>query len=381
MPAPRPIERLRITPRSAVMAVALFGATLTAIRLLLASQRVIGWVLAAAAIAGLLYPFVAALARKLPRGLAVLIVVILSLASVGFVGYSVVQGIGRQEAALKRAAPKRAAELERSRRFGKAAREFHLTRRVTAFVDEVPQRLQGGTPADTLRSAATRGIAFLATGILAIFYLLEGPKMARRALDRVSDESRRETLERVAVATYHRGFGYARGTIGMALAAGLFAYLMAKAAGVPGAAPLGLWTGLWDVVPLVGAFLGALPIILLAATATGHKALFVAAAFLGYQLFEAVVLQRPLHKRTVKIGPFLTVAGGFAGVELYGLGGGMLFLLAITLAVTAADELAPDTRVRKPVESAPGADGGEIGEVPVVEVDGRGAAEHLAEEV
>ncbi|MDQ1404320.1 MAG: hypothetical protein QOG03_2636 [Actinomycetota bacterium] len=379
MPAPRPIERLRVTPRSAVMAVALFGATLAVIRLLLASQRVIGWVLAAAAIAGLLHPFVAAFARKLPRGLAVLVVVVLTLASTGFVGYSVVQGVVRQEAALKRAAPRRAAELERSHRFGKAAREFHLEERVTRFVDEVPQRLQGGKPADALRSAATRGIAFLATGILAIFYLLEGPRMAATVLGRISDDERRARLERVAAATYHRGFGYARGTIGMALAAGVFGYLVAKAAGVPGAAPLGLWVALWDVLPLLGAFIGALPIIVLSAAATSHRGLFVAAAFLAYQIFEAVALQRPLHKRTVKIGPFLTVAGGFAGVELYGLGGGLLFLLVITLAVTAADELAPEGRPR-PAGSAP-PDGGEVGEVGVVEVDRGRPAEDLAEEI
>jgi predicted PurR-regulated permease PerM len=363
------------------MAVALFGGTLAVIRLLLASQRVIGWILAAAAIAGLLHPFVTALTRKLPRGLAVLIVVVVTLASTGFVGYSVVQGVVRQEAALKRAAPRRAAQLERSHRFGKAAREFHLQRRVTRFVNEVPQRLQGGKPADALRSAATRGIAFLATGILAIFFLLEGPRMAATALARLGDEDRRQRVERVAAATYHRGFGYARGTLGMAMAAGLFSYLVAKAAGVPGAAPLGLWAALWDVVPLIGAFLGALPIIVLSATDTSHTALFVAAAFLAYQLFEAVALQRPLHRRTVKIGPFLTVAGGFAGVELYGLGGGMLFLLVITLAVTLVDEIAPPATVPTPAESAPAPNGGQVSEVGAVVVDGGRPVEDLTEEI
>ena len=53
------------------------------------------------------------------------------------------------------------------------------------------------------------------------------------------------------------------------------------------------------------------------------------------------MLQRWVEHRTIRLGPFLTVAGGFAGIELYGIGGAALVLLAITLAAAVADELAP----------------------------------------
>lgn len=43
----------------------------------------------------------------------------------------------------------------------------------------------------------------------------------------------------------------------------------------------------------------------------------------------------------MRVGPFLTAAGAFAGLELYGLGGALLSVLAIALVVAALDELAP----------------------------------------
>ena len=53
------------------------------------------------------------------------------------------------------------------------------------------------------------------------------------------------------------------------------------------------------------------------------------------------MLQRRTEKHTLKVGPFLTVAAGFAGLELYGLGGALLVVLIVVLVVAVADELAP----------------------------------------
>ena len=85
---PQPAQRLRISLRSAVVLVAMLGATLALIRLVSVSQRVLGWILVAGAIAGLLHPLVAP--RRAPgcqRGVAVLAVVILMAAVGGLVAY------------------------------------------------------------------------------------------------------------------------------------------------------------------------------------------------------------------------------------------------------------------------------------------------------
>lgn len=340
MAAP-PAERLRLTTASAVRAVLLLGATLAALRLVVASQRVIGWILAAAAIAMLLNPLVVFLSRRMPRGIAVAVVALATLASVGFVTYTAVNSLVRETRALQAAAPRRVAELEESKRFGDFARDVKLRERVERLVDSVPERLRGGTPAEALRSAATRGVAFLATGVLSLFFLLHGHEILGAASRQVDDPEHRATLERAAHCAYERGFGYVRRTIGMSVMAGLVSFLVAHAADVPGPAPLAVWAALWDAVPVVGALVGTLPIVVLAAAEDPSKGVLLAGLFIGYQIFEALVLQHRTEQRTLRVGPFLTVAAGFAGLELYGLGGALLVLLIVILAVAVADELAP----------------------------------------
>ena len=343
MGPPQPIDRLRLTPRSAVLAVLLFGLTFAGLRVVSHSQRVIGWVLAAAALAGLLHPLCERLARYLPNGFAVVLVMLVSIGLAGLVAWGAVGGLVKETKVLQQAAPKRAAELERSSRFGKVARQFKLVERTKRLVKEAPERLRGGTPAEAIRAATTRGVAFLATAVLTLFLLLHGPTMARAAARQVPDPVRRQRLERVAVASYRRAFGYASGTILMAVVAGLLAFVVARLADVPGAAPLALWTGLWDTVPIIGAFVGTLPIIGLAAADDPGKALLLVAVFLAYELVESLVLEPALERRTLRVGPFLTLAAGVAGLELYGIGGALMAVLVVTVTMAVLDELAPAT--------------------------------------
>ena len=337
--AAAPAERLRFTPRSLVVAVAMLGLTLALLRLAAASGRVIGWVVAAAAVAGLLHPLVQALSTRLPHGVAVALVAVGTLACVAAVVYGLVDNVVEETRALQRSAPEAAEEIERSGRFSGLAREFRLAERTGRFVKAVPERLRGGTPAEALRAAATRGVAFLATGVLTLFFLLHGPRLARAAADQVHDPARRHRLERVAVAAYHRAFRYALGTVLMAVAAGVVAYLAASTADLPGPVPLALWVALWDVVPVVGAAVGATPVVALAAvTASPGWAIALAVVFVAYQVLEDLVFQPRVERTSIKVGPFLTAAGGLLGLEVYGVGGALLAVLAVTLAAAAVDE-------------------------------------------
>lgn len=334
-PIPR---RLRISSRSVVLAVAVISATLLALRVLVSAERVLAWVLIASSTAALVSPAVDWVARRIPRGLAVAAVALGGLALVGSVTYGLVDDVVEQTGNLQERAPELAEEIETESRFAEAATEANLSERTERFVRSVPERLRGGTPAEAIRSAATRGLSFLAVFVLTVFFLLHGRNIAEGAARQIHDDERRATAAHVADAVYHRAFGYARGTIVTAALAGAFAYALARLAGVPGPVPLALWVALWDAVPLLGAVIGALPIIVLAGVLDPTKGLVLLAAFVTFQVVEYVALQRPLERRTVKLGPFLTVAGGFAGLELYGLTGALLTILALAIGAVVLDE-------------------------------------------
>lgn len=384
MAAPQPRERLRISPRSAVVAVGLFGALLIGLRIVSQSERVIGWILAAGAAAGLLHPYVALLERKIPRGFAVMLVGLFAVGSGAAITYALVDGIVREYSEIRVAAPERARELEERGRFREAFHDAHFAERVEDIIKEAPVRLRGGTPADAIRSAATRGIAFLATAVLALFFMMHGPTLAAAGAAQIHPPSRRARVERVASAAFHRGFGYARGALAMSMLAGLTAWALASIADVPGPAPLGLWVALWNIVPVIGTVIGALPIVVLAAIDSPGKGIALVVVFVVYQLAEWLLLQRWIERKTVHLGPFATVVAGFAGLELYGVGGALMVLLAATLVVAALDELTPpeDDKAAFAAEgSGAVAKGGQIGPVGVVEVGGGRPPEDLAHEV
>lgn len=331
-------RRLHVSARSIVHAVAVITLSLLVLRILSSAARVLVWMLIAASTAALVYPAIDWLGRRIPRGLAVAAVALGGLLVVAGVTYGLVEGVVEQTDVLERRAPQMARQIETDSRFGEAAAEANLSERTERFVRSVPERLRGGTPAEAIRSATTRGLSFVAVFVLTVFFMLHGPDLASAAARQIHDERRRMHVTHVAAAVYRRAFGYARGTVAMAVLAGLFAYGTARAAGVPGPAPLALWVALWDAVPLLGAAVGALPIIVFAGVVDPSTGIVVLAAFIAYQAIEVLVLQRRLERSTARIGPFLTAAAGFAGLELYGLAGALLTVLAVAMAVVALDE-------------------------------------------
>jgi predicted PurR-regulated permease PerM len=337
-----PSQRLRFTPRSLITAVALLGVTLLLMRVFVASGRVIGWILAAAVVAGLLHPLVAGLARRMPRGVAVAVIAISTLSVVTVVTYGVIDELVSEARVIQEEAPRAARRLERDDRFGEIARDVDLAERTEEFVDDVPQLLRGGSPEDALRSAANRGVAFLATGVLTLFFLGHGPRLAAAALEQIHDQEQRERVSRVAAGAYRRAWRYIAGTLLMAAEAGLVALFLARVADVPGAEVLALWTALWDIVPVVGAVLGSIPIVLLAAVDSPMTALALAILLVGYEVFETLVLQRRVEQTSLHLGPFLTVIAGLIGLEAYGLGGALLAVVIATCVVAVAEELEAD---------------------------------------
>jgi predicted PurR-regulated permease PerM len=299
------------------------------------SERVIAWVLVGAALAGLVHPVVEFGARWLPRGLVVLFVVLLGLGAVGFVGYRLVNDVAQETHTLQRLAPRRAAQLEKN---SDLLRQLNFRKRVQGFVNDIPKRLTGGSAAKVLESAATSGVAFLAGLILTIFFLIYGPRIFRSGIDQIHDPVRRRLVERVLTRGAQRGLEYARIKVLEAIIEGLIAYAVARAAGVPSPAALGVWVGLWTLLPVAGVLVGATPIVLFAGAASFTRAVVVALVFVAIGVAE-FVLSAVVERQVLHVGSFLTVFAAFGGLELDGLTGALLCVLGIVVLTAIFDEL------------------------------------------
>jgi predicted PurR-regulated permease PerM len=327
-----------VSVRSALAILSLVALTVLVLEIAQHAQRVVAWVLVAGALAVLVYPAVNFGARWMPRGVVVLLLVILGLSAISVVSYRIVNDVTQATDRIQLAAPRRAAELEKNSEF---LREVHLQRRVQNLVDDIPQRLAGGSAREALESAATRGVAFVAGLILTIFFVLYGPALFAGGLGQVRDPERRALIERVLVSGSRRGLDYARIRLLEAVIGGLLAYVIARAAGVPGPAALGVWAGLWTLLPVAGVFVGALPIVVFAGASSVTRAVVVALAFVVIGIAE-YVLNGYVERETVEVGSFLVVLGAFGGLELYGLTGALLGVLGIVVLVALVDEYARD---------------------------------------
>ncbi len=298
------------------------------------------WVLCAMAVAALVYPAVDWLAhfRYIPRGLAVLITFVIGLGSIGFLGYRIVNDVSDAMSSLQDAAPKRAAELERDSDF---FREIKLEERVTKLVDEIPTRLAGGEPTEALRTNATRGLAFTAGLILTIFFVLYGSRLIEGGLGFIENDAIRRRTDEVFRRGSHRALFFARVKLWEAVVEGFLAYSIARAANVPGPAALGVWVALWSLLPVAGVLIGALPIVVFAGAVSTTRAVAVGAAFVAIGIGDWLV-NRWLERRTVDVGSFVIVLAAFGGIELYGLSGALLFVLAAVFVVAILSEIGPE---------------------------------------
>jgi predicted PurR-regulated permease PerM len=305
------------------------------------STRVLGWLAAAAIVAALLYPFVAALSRWVPRAVALLIVIVVTLVSVGALAYAIIDDVSREGTKLKQAAPAAARNIEQSERFGEAARDFGLSQRVSDFVDALPGRITGS--ASNPLSAASRGIAYVAGVVLTIFLMLYGPRMVEGAMGQIGDETRRANTRRILTNGYRRWWRYVALTLGRGLVAAAFAYLICHLAGLPGAFLLSLAVGVFALVPYVGVLVGSLPIVLLAVglDPSAPRAIVLFAVFLAYQLAEAFVVQPRVDANSIRVGPAVSFLVAMVAFELYGIGGALYGLAVAVFAVAVLDELAP----------------------------------------
>jgi predicted PurR-regulated permease PerM len=330
--------RVRIATRTILLAVGLCLLGLLVLVVFARSRRVVGWLLAAMTIAGLLEPAVDALARVVRRGVALAAVALLTLGLIGAVGYRVVNDVVSQTRALQRSAPREVARLEDSERFGDVVREYRLVERTQRVVDEIPKRLLGPTPAAALRSVTARAASGLVVTVLSLFVLSRRRRIVEAGLRQIRDDTRRDRVGTVIERGYARGFGYLRGTIALAALGGVLAYWLAVGAGVPGAAPLGIWAALWGLVPVVGAFLGFAPVIVLAAIGSPVTGALVGLAVVVQQGAEAYVRGRWLEPRTIRLGPFVTALALYAGLEAGGVFGALVLLAVATLTAALIDE-------------------------------------------
>jgi predicted PurR-regulated permease PerM len=89
-----------------------------------------------------------------------------------------------------------------------------------------------------------------------------------------------------------------------------------KIVGVPFAGLIALFVAVADLIPLIGATLGAVVAIIAAGTHSVTALIVTVVFFVAYQQLENHVLQPLILSRTVKLNPLAVLVAILVGVEL-----------------------------------------------------------------
>src|SRR5690606_11228465 len=166
-----------------------------------------------------------------------------------------------------------------------------------------------------------------------VFFLLRGGDMWRWFLNQLPSKSR-EPVHRAASAGWYTFSGYARGTVIVATADGVLAFILLAIVGVPLAAPLAVLVFIGAFIPLIGAPLA----MIIAAVGGMADALVVTVGIALIGQIERHLLQPLVMGRQVSLHPVVVALGVTAGTFLAGLLGAIIAIpiIAVIWAVYSA---------------------------------------------
>src|SRR5947209_12601424 len=201
------------------------------------------------------------------------------------------------------------------------------------WVEKNKAKIQEGiTRVGTGAISVVRGVAvavalLLTTIVLSFMMIMYGPDMLEGATGMLSPPNR-DRMRAVGRDCAKAITGYVFGNLAISLIAGAVAYFALLGLGVPFAGVLGLWVGFADLIPLVGATLGAIPAVVVAFLHSITAGIVMTIVFIVYQQFENHVLQPVVMNRTVQLNQLFVLIAALAGVEMFGLVGALLAIPA-----------------------------------------------------
>ncbi|MBQ9691027.1 MAG: AI-2E family transporter, partial [Eggerthellaceae bacterium] len=175
--------------------------------------------------------------------------------------------------------------------------------------------------------------------VVAFWLLLEWPAI-RREFKRLIPESRKEDAEMIGLTISRAMNGFIRATIIQCLLIGGVAGLSYVIIGVSYSGPLAVIVGLFNVIPVVGHWIGLILVTVVAFFQSPIIGLIVFLVTLVIQEFVYFFVQPKLMANSVDVHPVLVILamfiGSSAGGALYGFGGSVAgMLVSIPFAAVA----------------------------------------------
>jgi predicted PurR-regulated permease PerM len=227
---------------------------------------------------------------------------------------------------------------QQSETYRKLAERYNFTEKISEYAAMIPQKVAG--QAWGFLSRFLGALASLLTVIVFTIYFMADLPRLRRGLVRLFPRTRRPRVAQVVDVVVDKVGAYMIGNLIISAIAGITSFIVLLVLGVPYALPLAVAVAITDLIPLIGATLGAVlcTAITFFATDLWPETVVVAAFFIGYQQIENYILVPRVMRNTVDISSIAVLLSALIGATVLGVMGA---LMAIPIAAAVKVVLTP----------------------------------------
>jgi predicted PurR-regulated permease PerM len=271
-----------------------------------------------------LNPAVEALQRRhVARRAAISIVFIAVIAAFVLFGLAIVPPVSQQLSDFIAAVPGYITDLSNHPTVRQIEAEYHVLAQVRTFVT--------GSLAPTLATGifgaglvVLNGVFTTVTLLVLMLYFLGSLHTIKEYLIKLVPSSRRTRTSAITEQILTGIGGYVAGNVLISIIAGVLTWIFLSIAGVEYALALALVVAVTDLIPLVGATIGAVLVTGVALLQSLPAGIACAIFFVLYQQVENYFIYPKVMKRSVDVTPAVTVIAALFGGALLGIVGALL---------------------------------------------------------
>jgi predicted PurR-regulated permease PerM len=333
VPTPGPAAPVRVSALSfrvilrVVLTVVL---VVLALWLIYVLRRPLTWIFIAGFIAIALSGPVNLLSRRMRRGLAVALVYIGLILVPVLLAALLIPPVVEQLNLLIDKLPQYVSDLQKFISENERLRALEQDYNITAELQKQASSLPGqvGDAAGILSNIGLGLVNSVFAGVTILVLSLFMINAGRGWLDWIAERQgpeRAEWLKRLFDRVGNAVANYVAGALGQAVIAGLLAYIVLLILGVPYAGSLAVVIFLLDLVPLVGATLGAVLVGIITVFTDFPTTTIVWTIWsIVYQPVENTIIQPRIQARAVQVHPFVVLVAVLFGSTLFGVLGALL---------------------------------------------------------
>jgi len=263
--------------------------------------------------------------RGVKRSVAVTIIFLLTLIILTAFIWSLAPPLVNQATQLIANVPDYVKKLSaESQTYREIADRYGLTQKITEYAANLPG-IVGGGALGFLSGLFSAVLNVLLVVVLTIYFMLDLPRL-RRGIVRLFPRARRPRAAQAVNVVVDKVGGYMIGNLIISLFAGVSSFICLFVLDVPFALPLAVFVALTDLIPLVGATIGAVGCVLVALFTVDlwPAAILVAAFFLLYQQVENYLIAPRVLRNTVNMSSVAVLLAALIGGSILGVVGALM---------------------------------------------------------